>query len=62
MYTLHLLECVLHHVALVNKGNIHYGRGEYEKAREYYQEALSVEATCCEALYNTGLVHKQMRR
>ena len=21
-----------------------------------------MEATCCEALYNTGLVHKQMRR
>ena len=48
--------------ALVNKGNVLYSRGEYEAAREFYQEALSVEATCSEALFNTGLVHKQMRR
>ena len=51
-----------HPAALVNKGNVLFLRGEFEAAREYYQEALSVEATCSEALYNTGLVHKQTRR
>ena len=50
------------HAALVNKGNVLFSRGEFEKAMEYYQEALCVEATCSEALYNTGLVHKKMRR
>ena len=52
----------LFHPALVNKGNVLFSRGEFEKAREFYQEALSVEATCCEALFNIGLVHKKMRR
>jgi tetratricopeptide (TPR) repeat protein len=40
--------------ALVNKGNCLYAQGEYEKARDFYQEAYNVEATCTEALYNLG--------
>ncbi|KAK3741791.1 hypothetical protein QZH41_001560 [Actinostola sp. cb2023] len=46
--------------ALVNKGNCLYSQGEYEKAREFYQEAYNVEATCTEALYNLGLVYKKL--
>ena len=38
-----------------------YKKAQYEKAIEYYQEALSVEATC-EALYNIGLAHKKIGR
>ena len=41
--------------ALVNKGNCLFVAGDYEKAREYYQEALSVESLCAEALYNIGM-------
>ena len=41
--------------ALVNKGNCLFASGDYEKAREYYQEAYNVEASCTEALFNLGL-------
>lgn len=41
--------------ALVNKGNCLFANGEYEKAREYYQEAYNVEASCTEALFNLGV-------
>ena len=47
-------------IALVNKGCCAYSQGEYEKARDYFQESLSVEATCTEALFNLGLVHKKL--
>lgn len=47
-------------LALVNKGNCLYHQGQYDKARDYYQEALDVEATCFEALFNLGLTHKRM--
>ena len=40
--------------ALVNKGNVLYSSKEYEKAREYYQEALQNDSSCVEALYNLG--------
>lgn len=46
----------------MNKGNCVYTQGQYDRARDYYQEALVVEATCTEALYNLGLVHKKMGR
>ena len=42
--------------ALVNKGNCSYVNGEIEKAVELYQEALAVDSTSPEALYNLGLV------
>ena len=44
----------------MNKGCCVYSQGEYEKARDYFQESLCVEATCTEALYNLGLVHKKL--
>ena len=45
---------------MVNKGNCVFQQGHFDKAQEYYHEALSVEATCSEALYNLGLVHKKL--
>lgn len=40
--------------ALVNKGNVLYQKGDYEKAREYYREALNNDSSCVEGLYNLG--------
>ena len=48
--------------ALVNKGNILYGKKDYEKAREFYRDALSNDSSCVEALYNLGLSNKHLRR
>lgn len=48
------------HAGLVNKGCCLYRTGQYEKAGEFFREALSVEATCSQALYNLGLVHKKL--
>ena len=41
-------------LALVNKGNVMYNRGDYEKSREFYREALQNDSSCVEALYNFG--------
>jgi len=35
-----------------------YNRGDYEKAREFYREALQNDSSCVEALYNSGINHK----
>ncbi len=43
--------------ALVNKGNCLFVRGELERAKELYLEAIGVEADCVEAIYNLGLVN-----
>ena len=40
--------------ALVNKGNVLFQQKEYEKAREFYREALQNDSSCTEALYNLG--------
>eukprot|EP00002_Diphylleia_rotans_P013538 TRINITY_DN2644_c0_g3_i2.p1 TRINITY_DN2644_c0_g3~~TRINITY_DN2644_c0_g3_i2.p1 ORF type:complete len:700 (+),score=174.56 TRINITY_DN2644_c0_g3_i2:744-2843(+) len=48
--------------ALVNKGNVLYQRVEYDKAREYYIEAVKAEADCVEAIFNLGLVQKKLGR
>lgn len=40
--------------ALVNKGNVLFARNEFEKAREFFKEALSNDSSCVEALYNLG--------
>lgn len=40
--------------ALVNKGNVLYARSDYEKAREFYKEALQNDSSCVEGLYNLG--------
>ena len=38
----------------MNKGNVLFHKGDYEKAREYYREALNNDSSCVEALYNLG--------
>ena len=40
--------------ALVNKGNVLYAKNDFEKAREFYKEALTNDSSCVEALYNLG--------
>lgn len=48
--------------ALVNKGNVLFARNEFEKAREFFKEALSNDSSCVEALYNLGLCNKRLSR
>ncbi|XP_041354058.1 intraflagellar transport protein 88 homolog isoform X2 [Gigantopelta aegis] len=48
--------------ALVNKGNVLFARHDFEKAREFYKEALSNDSSCVEALYNLGLSNKRLTR
>lgn len=38
----------------MNKGNVLYAKLDYEKAREFFKEALSNDSSCVEALYNLG--------
>ena len=42
--------------ALVNKGNCLMVKGDLEMAKQFYLEAIGVEADCVEAIYNLGLV------
>jgi intraflagellar transport protein 88 len=47
--------------ALVNMGNaLVEERGELERAKELYLEAIGVEADCVEAIFNLGLVNRQL--
>lgn len=46
--------------ALVNKGNCLYQRSDFETSKEFYLEAIGVEADCVEAIYNLGLVNRKM--
>ena len=46
--------------ALVNKGNCLFVNEDFEKAKEYYLEAIGVEADCVEAIYNLGLVNRHI--
>lgn len=48
--------------ALVNKGNVLYTKGDFEKAREFYKEALQNDSSCVEAQYNLGLTNKKLNR
>lgn len=48
--------------ALVNKGNVLFARNDFEKAREFFKEALSNDSSCVEALYNIGLTNKRLGR
>uniref|UniRef100_A0A8D0U5J9 Intraflagellar transport protein 88 homolog n=1 Tax=Sus scrofa TaxID=9823 RepID=A0A8D0U5J9_PIG len=41
--------------ALTNKGNTVFANGDYEKAAEFYKEALRNDSSCTEALYNIEL-------
>jgi len=46
--------------ALVNKGNCLLVKGELEMSKQFYLEAIGVEADCVEAIYNLGLVNLKM--
>ncbi|KAJ7395131.1 Intraflagellar transport protein 88 like protein [Pitangus sulphuratus] len=48
--------------ALTNKGNTVFANGDYEKAAEFYKEALRNDSLCTEALYNLGLAYKKLNR
>ncbi|KAJ1113787.1 hypothetical protein NDU88_002029 [Pleurodeles waltl] len=48
--------------ALTNKGNSLFITGDYEKAAEFYKEALRNDSSCTEALYNLGLTYKKLSR
>uniref|UniRef100_A0AC11ENK5 Intraflagellar transport 88 n=1 Tax=Ovis aries TaxID=9940 RepID=A0AC11ENK5_SHEEP len=48
--------------ALTNKGNTVFANGDYEKAAEFYKEALRNDCSCTEALYNIGLTYKKLNR
>lgn len=40
--------------ALANKGNIVFVKQDYDKAAEFYKEALRNDSSCTEAIYNLG--------
>jgi intraflagellar transport protein 88 len=46
--------------ALVNKGNCLFISEDYDRAKEFFLEAIGVEADCIEAIYNLGLVYKRL--
>jgi len=46
--------------ALVNKGNTLFVNEEFDRAKEFFLEAIGVEADCIEAIYNLGLVYKRL--
>uniref|UniRef100_A0A8C7CQM7 Intraflagellar transport protein 88 homolog n=1 Tax=Oncorhynchus kisutch TaxID=8019 RepID=A0A8C7CQM7_ONCKI len=48
--------------ALINKGNTVFVKKDYEKAAEFYKEALRNDSSCTEALYNLGLTYKRLGR
>ena len=53
IYYIYIYICV--YVIKLNICSIHLTAGVYDKAKEYYQEATSVDALCTEAIYNLGL-------
>lgn len=40
--------------ALINKGNTLFVKQDYDKAAEFFKEALRNDSSCTEALYNLG--------
>lgn len=48
------------HKALVNKGNIYFYKEEYDKAKDYYLEAIGVQSDCVEAIYNLGMINERL--
>jgi intraflagellar transport protein 88 len=46
--------------ALVNKGNCLFVNENYDRSKEFFLEAIGVEADCIEAIYNLGLVYKRL--
>lgn len=47
--------------ALINKGNTVFVKQDYEKAAEFYKEALRNDSSCTEALYNLGILFKLLK-
>jgi len=45
---------------LVNKGNCLFMAQDYAHAKEFYLEAVGVEADCLEAMFNLGLVNEKL--
>jgi tetratricopeptide (TPR) repeat protein len=43
-------------------GNIYYLEKDYVKAKEFYLQALRMDSTYCEAIYNLGQVYQSMGR
>ncbi len=41
-------------LALTNKGNCFFAENSFEKAKRYYEDAIKIDASCIEALYNLG--------
>lgn len=41
-------------------GNVAFTKRNFEQAKEYYEIAYENDSTCVEALYNLGLVTKQL--
>eukprot|EP01002_Notosolenus_urceolatus_P001790 NODE_146_length_2627_cov_142.149728_g119_i0.p1 GENE.NODE_146_length_2627_cov_142.149728_g119_i0~~NODE_146_length_2627_cov_142.149728_g119_i0.p1 ORF type:complete len:826 (-),score=366.09 NODE_146_length_2627_cov_142.149728_g119_i0:149-2587(-) len=44
--------------SLVNRGNFHYAKEEFDQAKSHYIQALAVENDSVEAQYNLGLANK----
>ena len=47
--------------AAVKRGNLALEDGEYDKAKEYFDQALNLDAECAEAYYGMGLAEKKCR-
>ena len=45
---------------MTNKGNCFFADQEYERAKHYYEDALKIDASCVEALYNLGLTYNKL--
>lgn len=48
--------------ALNNKGCSVFVKQDYEKATEFFKEALRNDSCCTEALYNLGTAHCRVQR
>ena len=46
--------------AITNKGNCYFAERDYQKAKLKYEEALGIDASCVEALYNLGLTYSKI--
>ncbi|KAI6178743.1 hypothetical protein M3Y98_00534800 [Aphelenchoides besseyi] len=46
--------------ALVNRGNVSFLTGKEKEALHFYKEALQVEPSCIQAIYNIGLVSRKI--
>ena len=47
--------------AYVNLGNCMYARQDYEKAKEFFNEAISTDSSSVEALFNLGLANQHLQ-